>query len=96
MRERLAALFKLSKGFSFDQIAKTIGQDEIWLAAAFYGQVCNRKRLDGHLLEFLSGQVYKRPKPWPGPSPSPWSGFEQIVRGSSALHCISLRCDKST
>ncbi|KAL0945412.1 hypothetical protein HGRIS_000904 [Hohenbuehelia grisea] len=29
---------KASKGLTFDQIAKAIGRDEIWLAAAFYGQ----------------------------------------------------------
>jgi len=35
------ALFeaKARKGLSFDQIAKRIGKDEIWVAAAFYGQV---------------------------------------------------------
>jgi len=26
------------KGLTFDQIAKEIGKDEVWLAAAFYGQ----------------------------------------------------------
>ncbi|KAF9048806.1 cyanate lyase C-terminal domain-containing protein [Panaeolus papilionaceus] len=29
---------KARKGLSFDQIAKQIGRDEVWLAAAFYGQ----------------------------------------------------------
>ncbi|KAH7928100.1 Cyanase [Leucogyrophana mollusca] len=35
-----AALFeaKARKGLTFDEIAKAIGKDEIWLAAAFYGQ----------------------------------------------------------
>ncbi|KAH7912822.1 cyanate lyase C-terminal domain-containing protein [Hygrophoropsis aurantiaca] len=34
------ALFeaKARKGLTFDAIAKAIGKDEIWLAAAFYGQ----------------------------------------------------------
>ena len=32
-------MLKLSKGLSFDQIAKAINKDEVWLAAAFYGQV---------------------------------------------------------
>jgi cyanate lyase len=26
-------------GMTFDQIAKAIGRDEVWVAAAFYGQV---------------------------------------------------------
>lgn len=26
-------------GLSFDDIAKKVGKDEVWLAAAFYGQV---------------------------------------------------------
>lgn len=26
-------------GLTFDQIAKAIGKDEVWVAAAFYGQV---------------------------------------------------------
>jgi cyanate lyase len=26
-------------GLTFDQIAKSIGRDEVWVAAAFYGQV---------------------------------------------------------
>jgi hypothetical protein len=26
-------------GLTFDQIAKAIGRNEVWLAAAFYGQV---------------------------------------------------------
>jgi cyanate lyase len=30
---------KARKGLSFDAIAKQIGKDEVWLAAAFYGQV---------------------------------------------------------
>ncbi|KAF8344743.1 cyanate lyase C-terminal domain-containing protein [Amanita rubescens] len=29
---------KARKGLSFDQIAKAINKDEVWLAAAFYGQ----------------------------------------------------------
>jgi hypothetical protein len=35
------ALFeaKARKGLSFDDIAKAVGRDEVWLAAAFYGQV---------------------------------------------------------
>jgi cyanate lyase len=34
------ALFeaKARKGLSFDDIAKAVGRDEVWLAAAFYGQ----------------------------------------------------------
>ena len=30
---------KAKKGLTFDQIAKAIGKDEVWVAAAFYGQV---------------------------------------------------------
>lgn len=30
---------KARKGLTFDQLAKEIGKDEVWLAAAFYGQV---------------------------------------------------------
>lgn len=26
-------------GLTFDEIAKSIGRDEVWVAAAFYGQV---------------------------------------------------------
>ncbi|TFL04200.1 cyanate lyase C-terminal domain-containing protein [Pterulicium gracile] len=29
---------KARKGLSFDDIAKKVGKDEVWLAAAFYGQ----------------------------------------------------------
>ncbi|KAK0204494.1 cyanate lyase C-terminal domain-containing protein [Desarmillaria ectypa] len=29
---------KAKKGLTFDQIAQAIGKDEVWLAAAFYGQ----------------------------------------------------------
>jgi len=29
---------KARKGLTFDQIAKAIGRNEVWLAAAFYGQ----------------------------------------------------------
>jgi len=29
---------KARKGLTFDQIARTIGRNEVWLAAAFYGQ----------------------------------------------------------
>jgi len=38
------AQVKLSKGLSFDQIAKAINKDEVWLAAAFYGQVRQWKK----------------------------------------------------
>ncbi|KAH7884790.1 cyanate lyase C-terminal domain-containing protein [Phlebopus sp. FC_14] len=36
----LGALFeaKARKGLTFDDVAKAIGKDEIWVAAAFYGQ----------------------------------------------------------
>ncbi|KIJ62877.1 hypothetical protein HYDPIDRAFT_176302 [Hydnomerulius pinastri MD-312] len=36
----IAALFeaKARKGLTFDDVAKAIGRDEIWVAAAFYGQ----------------------------------------------------------
>jgi cyanate lyase len=35
-----SALFeaKARKGLTFDEIARAIGKDEVWLAAAFYGQ----------------------------------------------------------
>ncbi|KAJ6518513.1 cyanate lyase C-terminal domain-containing protein [Mycena vulgaris] len=35
-----AALFeaKARKGITFDEIAKALGKDEVWVAAAFYGQ----------------------------------------------------------
>ena len=29
---------KARKGLTFDEIAKAIGRDEVWVAAAFYGQ----------------------------------------------------------
>lgn len=29
----------LHTGLTFDEIAKAIGKDEVWVAAAFYGQV---------------------------------------------------------
>jgi hypothetical protein len=29
-----------SLGWTFDQVAKVIGKDEVWVAAAFYAQVC--------------------------------------------------------
>ncbi|KAI0056322.1 Cyanase [Artomyces pyxidatus] len=36
----LTALFKAkaSRGLTFEQIAQTIGKDEVWVAALFYGQ----------------------------------------------------------
>jgi cyanate lyase len=27
-------------GLTFDEISKALGKDEVWVAAAFYGQVC--------------------------------------------------------
>lgn len=36
-------------GLTFDQIAQAIGKNEVWLAAAFYGQVRN----------FHSGKYFK-------------------------------------
>ena len=44
------ALFeaKARRGLSFDQIAKQIGKDEIWVAAAFYGQVIQDTITDHH------------------------------------------------
>ena len=32
-------------GLTFDEIAKAVGRDEVWVAAAFYGQVCRATRL---------------------------------------------------
>jgi cyanate lyase len=31
--------FHLPSGLSFDQIAKSVGKDEVWVASGFYGQV---------------------------------------------------------
>lgn len=39
----LARSLKFSKGLTFSQLAEAIGMDEVWVASAFYGQVCNRK-----------------------------------------------------
>ncbi|KAG6844693.1 hypothetical protein H0H87_004668 [Tephrocybe sp. NHM501043] len=41
---------KARKGYTFDQIAKALGKDEVWVAAAFYGQVCHCGRLPGYFL----------------------------------------------
>lgn len=32
-------------GLTFDQVAKVIGKDEVWVAAAFYAQVCPARHL---------------------------------------------------
>ena len=37
--EHKISSFLLVIGLTFDQIAKAIGKNEVWLAAAFYGQV---------------------------------------------------------
>ncbi|KAJ7271628.1 cyanate lyase C-terminal domain-containing protein [Mycena rebaudengoi] len=39
---------KAKKGLTFDEIAKAIGKDEVWTAAAFYGQA-----------KFTSEELYK-------------------------------------
>ena len=33
---------KISLGITFEAIGKAIGRDEVWVASAFYGQVCIR------------------------------------------------------
>lgn len=40
---------KARKGLTFDDIAKQIGKDEIWLASAFYGQVRSKVLFISHL-----------------------------------------------
>ena len=37
--EIFVIMFRNIIGLTFDQIAKSIGRDEVWVAAAFYGQV---------------------------------------------------------
>ena len=56
----LGTLLKLFKGLSFDEIAKSIGKDEVWLAAAFYGQVSKKsgKGAIFRLSELRQGQVF--------------------------------------
>ncbi|KAL5485665.1 CYN1 [Sanghuangporus weigelae] len=41
---------KARKGLTFEQIAKEIGKDEVWVAAAFYGQA----KLTSDLIEALA------------------------------------------
>jgi cyanate lyase len=52
------ALFeaKARKGLTFDQIASEIGKDEVWVAAAFYGQV------GIHFIRFALGDNYRQAK----------------------------------
>ena len=52
-----------SVGLTFDQIAKDIGRNEVWLAAAFYGQVCSfhfGKNLPRYIMSYCAGQIYRR------------------------------------
>ena len=35
-------MFRMLSGLTFDQIAKAIGRDEVWVASAFYAQVSIR------------------------------------------------------
>ncbi|KAF7977047.1 hypothetical protein HWV62_4818 [Athelia sp. TMB] len=42
---------KARKGLTFDEIAKAIGRDEVWVAAAFYGQA----KLEPEDIEKISG-----------------------------------------
>jgi cyanate lyase len=50
------ALFeaKASQGLTFDQIGKAIGRDEVWVAAAFYGQA----KLSAEELQLLSETLH--------------------------------------
>jgi cyanate lyase len=47
-------------GLTFDQIAKAIGRNEVWLAAAFYGQVRNFQTLAQYIISYGSGKIYHR------------------------------------
>ncbi|KAG6852553.1 Cyanate hydratase [Blastosporella zonata] len=35
---------KARKGLTFDEIAKALGKDEVWVAAAFYGRILSREQ----------------------------------------------------
>jgi hypothetical protein len=47
-------------GLTFDQIAKAIGRDEVWVAAAFYGQVKIGSSLDRKACSHSIGQILRR------------------------------------
>ena len=36
---KISSTYSKRLGLTFDDIAKAIGRDEVWVAAAFYGQV---------------------------------------------------------
>lgn len=47
-------------GLTFDQIAKELGKDEVWVASAFYGQVVLIEQLIHSPRLLLAGQIYAR------------------------------------
>ena len=46
-------IFSVGLGLTFDQIAKAIGRNEVWLAAAFYGQVRNFQKRTLPNIQFI-------------------------------------------
>ena len=45
-RSRETTLLKFFKGLTFSELAQAIGMDEVWVASAFYGQVCKGNEAD--------------------------------------------------
>ncbi|KAJ7081174.1 cyanate hydratase [Mycena belliarum] len=68
---------KAAKGLTFDEIAKALGKDEVWVAAAFYGQAKFTPEELAQLADLLGIQGLQASLPddswWPnrglGPSP---------------------------
>ncbi|KAL1662826.1 cyanate lyase C-terminal domain-containing protein [Schizophyllum commune] len=59
---------KARKGLTFDEIAKAVGRDEVWVAAAFYGQANPDAEELAKLGEVLGLQSLKEevsPQWWP-------------------------------
>lgn len=48
-------------GLTFDEIAKALGKDEVWVAAAFYGQVSDLELMYAPIPDpaIPSGQIHR-------------------------------------
>ncbi|KAJ7189257.1 cyanate lyase C-terminal domain-containing protein [Mycena filopes] len=78
-RQLLAA--KMAKGLTFDVIAQKLGKDEIWVAAAFYGQAKFTPEELTTLVELLDLPPGRRVVPHPRPGSDAADGSARLFRG---------------
>ncbi|RDB26362.1 Cyanate hydratase [Hypsizygus marmoreus] len=79
---------KAKKGLTFDQIAQAIGKDEVWVAAAFYGQAKFSTEELQKVFEVLGVSPLDAQGPMPPTDPVVYRLYESVLVYGHAIKAI--------